>query len=178
MFIAKIIQCCQSVSQICQERQWLSSTAPSAKKYTIQNQVDIITQTEPISEQDFRLVLQYPHQYPYYIIQHMLFMVHPEYRPKRPTSQFVARLYGFKIHPMAYQLQQVNKNLISFSFWNFSIWAYKSTRNPCFFSKPSLHCSLGILKIEYFYFSKPHKISTNQKWYKDIETKHFAPESL
>lgn len=37
---------------------------------------------------------------------HMLFMVHPEYRPKRPTSQFVARLYGFKIHPMAYQLQQ------------------------------------------------------------------------
>ena len=36
----------------------------------------------------------------------MLFMVHPEYRPKRPTSQFVARLYGFKIHPMAYQLQQ------------------------------------------------------------------------
>ena len=37
----------------------------------------------------------------------MLFMVHPEYRPKRPNSQFVARLYGFKLHPMAYQLQQV-----------------------------------------------------------------------
>ncbi|CAF0867645.1 unnamed protein product [Didymodactylos carnosus] len=36
---------------------------------------------------------------------HMLFMVHPEYRPKRPTNQFVARLYGFKIHQMAYQLQ-------------------------------------------------------------------------
>lgn len=73
---------------------------------------------------------------------HMLFMVHPEYRPKRPANQFVprfahspdlarvniaapfllsgghfgnnkvelsslcpARLYGFKIHPMAYQLQ-------------------------------------------------------------------------
>jgi casein kinase II subunit beta len=36
---------------------------------------------------------------------HMLFMVHPEYRPKRPTNQFVARLYGFKIHTMAYQLQ-------------------------------------------------------------------------
>ncbi|CAF0754459.1 unnamed protein product [Rotaria sordida] len=36
---------------------------------------------------------------------HMLFMVHPEYRPKRPTNQFVARLYGFKIHSMAYQLQ-------------------------------------------------------------------------
>lgn len=37
---------------------------------------------------------------------HMLFMVHPEYRPKKPTSQFVPRLYGFKIHPLAYQLQQ------------------------------------------------------------------------
>ncbi|MGH0143126.1 UNVERIFIED_CONTAM: hypothetical protein FKN15_053219 [Acipenser sinensis] len=36
---------------------------------------------------------------------HMLFMVHPEYRPKRPANQFVPRLYGFKIHPMAYQLQ-------------------------------------------------------------------------
>lgn len=36
---------------------------------------------------------------------HMLFMVHPEYRPKRPTNQFVARLYGFKIHSMAYSLQ-------------------------------------------------------------------------
>ena len=37
---------------------------------------------------------------------HMLFMVHPELRPKMPTGQFVPRLYGFKIHPMAYQLQQ------------------------------------------------------------------------
>uniref|UniRef100_T1I5E7 Casein kinase II subunit beta n=1 Tax=Rhodnius prolixus TaxID=13249 RepID=T1I5E7_RHOPR len=37
---------------------------------------------------------------------HMLFMVHPEYRPKRPTTQFVPRLYGFKIHPLAYQIQQ------------------------------------------------------------------------
>lgn len=36
---------------------------------------------------------------------HMLFMVHPEYRPKRPANQFVARLYGFKIHPLAYNLQ-------------------------------------------------------------------------
>ncbi|KAJ0000298.1 hypothetical protein NQD34_012140 [Periophthalmus magnuspinnatus] len=36
---------------------------------------------------------------------HMLYMVHPEYRPKRPANQFVPRLYGFKIHPMAYQLQ-------------------------------------------------------------------------
>uniref|UniRef100_A0A1I8HRW8 Casein kinase II subunit beta n=1 Tax=Macrostomum lignano TaxID=282301 RepID=A0A1I8HRW8_9PLAT len=31
--------------------------------------------------------------------------VHPEYRPKRPANQFVPRLYGFKVHPLAYQLQ-------------------------------------------------------------------------
>lgn len=37
---------------------------------------------------------------------HMLFMVHPEYRPKRPANQFIARLYGFKIHPQAYTIQQ------------------------------------------------------------------------
>jgi len=36
---------------------------------------------------------------------HMLFMVHPELRPKRPANQFVPRLYGFKIHTGAYQLQ-------------------------------------------------------------------------
>lgn len=36
---------------------------------------------------------------------HMLFMVHPEYRPKRATNQFVPRLFGFKVHPMALQLQ-------------------------------------------------------------------------
>ena len=52
--IAKIIQCCQLVSQICQERQWSSSTALSAKKFTIQNQVDIIIQTEPILGLDFQ----------------------------------------------------------------------------------------------------------------------------
>ena len=39
------------------------------------------------------------------IFKHMLFMVHPEYRPNRPSKQFTGRLYGFKIHPMAYQLQ-------------------------------------------------------------------------
>ncbi|XP_077485190.1 casein kinase II subunit beta-like isoform X2 [Amblyomma americanum] len=37
---------------------------------------------------------------------HMLFMVHPEYRPKSPTNKFVPRLYGFKIHPLAYQQEQ------------------------------------------------------------------------
>merc|ERR1712137_1430545 len=28
------------------------------------------------------------------------------YTPKKPTNQFVPRLYGFKIHPLAYQIQQ------------------------------------------------------------------------
>ncbi|CAH4035142.1 unnamed protein product [Pieris brassicae] len=36
---------------------------------------------------------------------HMVFMVHPEYRPRCPTSEFVPRLYGFKIHPVAYEIQ-------------------------------------------------------------------------
>ena len=28
------------------------------------------------------------------------------FRPKRPANQFVPRLYGFKIHHLAYQIQQ------------------------------------------------------------------------
>ena len=60
----------------------------------------------------------------YYFIQHMLFMVHPEYRPKRPTSQFVARLYGFKIHPMAYQLQQVKEILFMLKFLSLNVQIY------------------------------------------------------
>jgi len=36
---------------------------------------------------------------------HMLFMVHPEYRPMTPVEQFVPKLYGFKIHDFAYRLQ-------------------------------------------------------------------------
>ncbi|XP_072935318.1 casein kinase II subunit beta-like isoform X2 [Epargyreus clarus] len=37
---------------------------------------------------------------------HMLLMVHPECRPPLPAKQFVPRLYGFKIHPLAYQIQE------------------------------------------------------------------------
>ncbi|XP_065192899.1 casein kinase II subunit beta-like [Sycon ciliatum] len=36
---------------------------------------------------------------------HMLFMVHPELRPQKNPNSFVPRLYGFKIHPLAYQYQ-------------------------------------------------------------------------
>jgi len=36
---------------------------------------------------------------------HMLFMVHPEYRPKEPIEEFVPKLYGFKIHDFAYNHQ-------------------------------------------------------------------------
>ncbi|KAI8038849.1 casein kinase II subunit beta' [Drosophila gunungcola] len=34
---------------------------------------------------------------------HMLFMVCPDARPKRTKQKFVPRLYGFKIHQMAYR---------------------------------------------------------------------------
>ena len=37
---------------------------------------------------------------------HMFFMVQPEHRPEPPGNQFVGRLYGFRIHPSAYQIQQ------------------------------------------------------------------------
>ncbi|KAI3420215.1 Casein kinase II subunit beta [Globodera pallida] len=34
---------------------------------------------------------------------HMFFFVHPKQKPKRPNTQYVPRLYGFQISPVAYQ---------------------------------------------------------------------------
>ncbi|XP_062515408.1 casein kinase II subunit beta-like [Corticium candelabrum] len=36
---------------------------------------------------------------------HMFFMVHPELRPPKLIAKYTPRLYGFKIHSLAYQLQ-------------------------------------------------------------------------
>ena len=71
------------------------------------------------------------------LFQHMLFMVHPEYRPKRPTSQFVARLYGFKIHPMAYQLQQVS-------------WEWRWSESPPTFTRLFKHDRMWPETNEYY----------------------------
>jgi len=43
---------------------------------------------------------------------HMLFMVHPEHRPPKPTKEFIPRLYGFRMHPLAHQVQPHNKKQI------------------------------------------------------------------
>ncbi|KAF7382650.1 hypothetical protein HZH66_013052 [Vespula vulgaris] len=42
---------------------------------------------------------------------HMLLMVHPEYRPKGATNHFISRLYGFKIHSLAYQIQRQSASI-------------------------------------------------------------------
>ena len=74
-------------------------------------------------------------------------MVHPEYRPKRPTSQFVARLYGFKIHPMAYQLQQVTQPTLFFPFWNFSLWNVQIYVTPVFLASHHYTALWGFWKL-------------------------------
>ena len=41
---------------------------------------------------------------------HMFFMVYPSCRPPKPTSQYIAKLYGFRIHASAYEFQE-NKSI-------------------------------------------------------------------
>ncbi|CAK9290109.1 unnamed protein product [Gordionus sp. m RMFG-2023] len=36
---------------------------------------------------------------------HMLFLVNPEFRPKKAINKFVSKLFGFKIHPSCYEKQ-------------------------------------------------------------------------
>ena len=42
---------------------------------------------------------------------HMLFAVHPEYRPQAPFAPFTPRCFGFKIHPGAFDEQKKRKDL-------------------------------------------------------------------
>lgn len=42
---------------------------------------------------------------------HMLFAVHPEYRPSEPNVKYVPRIYGFKLHKTAYKEQRARKEL-------------------------------------------------------------------
>lgn len=37
---------------------------------------------------------------------HMFFMVFPNIRPPKPTKHYTAELYGFRIHPSAYEFQE------------------------------------------------------------------------
>ncbi|XP_026807915.1 casein kinase II subunit beta-like [Rhopalosiphum maidis] len=39
-------------------------------------------------------------------LPHMVFMTRPEYMPQRPSGRHVAKLYGFRIHDSAYDVQR------------------------------------------------------------------------
>lgn len=60
---------------------------------------------------------------------HMLFMVHPEYRPKRPANQFVPRLVRFNKH--------------TFCCWSFktvTAWVQKLMQPVIFKPAPAVPC--------------------------------------
>lgn len=39
-------------------------------------------------------------------LPHMVFMTRPEYRPSRPKGRYVAKIYGFRVHRTASELQR------------------------------------------------------------------------
>jgi len=41
---------------------------------------------------------------------HMLFAVHPEYRPAEPPQKYEAKIYGFKLHPTAHAEQKARRD--------------------------------------------------------------------
>eukprot|EP00040_Diaphanoeca_grandis_P002212 m.20854 g.20854 ORF g.20854 m.20854 type:complete len:220 (-) comp13139_c0_seq1:384-1043(-) len=42
---------------------------------------------------------------------HMLFAVHPEYRPSEPPTRYTAKIYGFKLHATAHAEQRKRRDM-------------------------------------------------------------------
>jgi len=113
---------------------------------------------------------------------HMLFMVHPEYRPKKPTNQFVPRLYGFKIHPLAYQIQQQGASnfkvpMRTVSYNNGRKWKRTmKERVNCMFSLPLnlFHVTTSIANIHPWPPTQQQSCTTI--WKKRVKTFWFLEE--
>ena len=45
----------------------------------------------------------------------MLFLVHPETRPKKFPTRYVPRVFGFKVHPSAYEVPKRDNCMFGFS---------------------------------------------------------------